>query len=174
MSIITTGQLFSEWQQMNQKLQAQIEKQNEIITKQQEMLERLDEPIPTQLTGSIVEEDYAINRLEIRDTNNHEVYIDLSKYSKVYFSCTSTLDVDPKLDFRIKRSIPNDFAGTQKYLVDGQWVVTEFSPRRWDTYHLNDALPFLNNLIAKEIMIRASCATVPTAGNLSILFWGVA
>lgn len=57
MSQITTGQLFAEWQQMNQKLLTQIEKQDEIIAKQQALIDRFNSPIDTQLTGSIVELD---------------------------------------------------------------------------------------------------------------------
>lgn len=95
MSKITTGEMFAEWQAMNAKLNEQIEKQIEIIDKQQlvadklssslsvsvgnfptkqsvsdvdakteleliknqqaQILARLDQPIPTQVTGSNTE-----------------------------------------------------------------------------------------------------------------------
>lgn len=58
MSEITTGALYQEWVDINSKLLTQINKQDEIISKQQALIDRLDQPIDTQLTGSIVEEFY--------------------------------------------------------------------------------------------------------------------
>lgn len=56
MAKITTGELFAEWQAINSKLLTQIDKQDEIITKQQGIIDRLGEPIDTRLTESVVEE----------------------------------------------------------------------------------------------------------------------
>lgn len=50
MSKITTGQMFEQWEQMNQKLEALDQKMNGIIDG--------TTPVPTQLTGSIVDDYY--------------------------------------------------------------------------------------------------------------------
>lgn len=55
MSKITTGELYQEWQDINSKLLTQIEKQDEIITNQQGIIDRLNGPIDTQLIGSNME-----------------------------------------------------------------------------------------------------------------------
>ncbi len=84
MAQITTGQLYQEWKDINTKLLTQIDKQNEIITKQQALIDRFDQPISTQVTGSnVVKVDTLVNaetvdgegdlRTEITATN--ESYI---------------------------------------------------------------------------------------------------
>lgn len=54
MAKITTGELYQEWKDINTKLLTQIDNQNEIIEKQQDLLDRFNEPLDTQVTGSNV------------------------------------------------------------------------------------------------------------------------
>lgn len=73
MAKIETGQLYQEWIDINNKLRSQLEKQDEIITKQQNMIDRLNEPIDTRLTGSNVEDILSNQKAMINVLNSDKL-----------------------------------------------------------------------------------------------------
>ena len=105
MAKITTGQMFEQWEQMNQKLEALDEKMNGIIDG--------TTPVPTQLTGSIVEEIKSGNttvlnneeQASFRDEDGRN--FDLRNHRNITFVVHNRHDIEIDVELRFSVGAPS-------------------------------------------------------------------
>lgn len=154
-----------------------------IKQQQQQILDRLNQPVKTELTGSIVEELTLVNALAITDTDTRVTSnIDLGKYKKFDFIIENTHNEDLRIGFSREES-------TSPYRValnDG--TIKLYAPFNNEAFHLvpaNSGLILLSNvpipnaqrpLAYKDfiniVKVRYNFVNAPTSGALTIKLVG--
>lgn len=122
-----------------------------------------------------VEEIAVFDYLEIRDTNNHNETVDLSKYNKVRWKVISTLDQPVKLFFSTERKYMSNSFHVPVFWNGTEWESTSF--RELDitefgrVYDVTSKLDWLK--WGKRVMVTARTSGQPTTGALTIIVEGV-
>lgn len=143
----------------------------QIKATQAEILERLNGPIDTQVTGSIVEEVKIFNSAKIRDTSDHWELVDLSMFKSFTLIANSTLNEYPTITYRTPNSTtPN------RVFKNGEWVgikpiTIEDTVNR--AYLLNSFWTEFTDTPYASIAFRVRCDVAPTQGEFTLSAWGV-
>src|SRR5690625_3864560 len=130
-----------------------------------------ENPMPTQVTGSIVEDVKIFNSVKIRDTSSHWESVDLSMFKSFTLIANSTLNEYPTIAYRTpSSSTPN------RVFKNGNWVSTEQITIE-DTvnraYLLNTFWTEFTDTPYASIAFRVRCDVAPTQGEFSLSAWGV-
>lgn len=147
---------------------------------QQQILQRLNQPIDTQLTGSNTV--YILfDALALTDTNRVlSQTFDISGLSRFYLFVRSTIDVEVRLGIRVRAS-KNEVATNAVMFWNGQQYETTFPtnntglpiPNTQNAWILlNSRYEWINNIIASDIAIQLMATQVPTTGSISVYLVG--
>src|SRR5690625_234520 len=140
------------------------EKQDWVVTSEQN-------PLPTQVTGSIVEEVEIFNSVKIRDTSSHWELVDLSRFKSFTLIARSTLNEYPTIAYRTPdTATPNRVFKNGEWVSTGQITIEDTSNRG---YLLNSFWTEFTDTPYASIAFRVRCDVAPTQGEFSLLAWGV-
>ena len=126
------------------------------------------EPVKVQLSGTIVAER-AFANTAIRNTDTHEVVLNLAKMRKIWIVAYSELDQPPSLTVH-----PPIFPGgsyvTNLYLYkDAEWQSADpIQLTRYRTFMVNSQHAWLNDVLGTTLALRLKCSTAPTSGGVNI------
>lgn len=154
MAMITTGELYQEWKDINTKL------------------ENINNKVD-QLSNRKVLEEIVVNAHQVRDTTSQTFDIDVSKFASINLSAYSDHDQNINLFVSLQRGIGTASTATHVY-EDGAWHgVAETTLSQYINHNLNSRYKFLDNYQGGIIRITVRAYTQPTSGSLSILVTGV-
>src|SRR5690625_6276490 len=93
-----------------------------------------ENPLPTQVTGSIVEEVEIFNSVKIRDTSSHWELVDLSMFKSFTLIANSTLNEYPTIAYRTPdTATPNRVFKNVEWVSTGQITIENNSHRVYFT-----------------------------------------
>lgn len=146
-----------------------------IKQQQQQILERLNKPLDTQLTGSNVEELYVFEGEALNSTSTFIKSVDVSRYKNITILCRNTHDVG--IQFVVTPELANSYFWDEK---NNTWIrrtsndgAVEIPSRNVsDLYIVTSFFPELKNQPLKSVNIRGKAKETPSEGSMDIYIWG--
>jgi hypothetical protein len=116
-----------------------------------------------------IEQITPVNNLELRSTTAQVFNVDIGKYKKIWVVAKSSHDADVEIRIRLTENVHNRIWNGENWEINDTVVLPANTS---GTFHLNTALPYLNDLISTNIMFRIAALETPSTGELSISIFG--
>jgi len=148
---------------------------NDIKATQAKILERLDEPLDTQLTGSNVEQLKIIDSEVIEGTKlNVKRVAGLNKYRKIVVFARSSIDAPIELRLLpIQQVAYKVFNKTKSNFEQNDTVTLDTGGSNY-LYNISTAFEWLEKIaLDSDLFIRYQAQEEPTKGSISIYIMGV-
>ena len=116
-----------------------------------------------------IEKITPVNAVALTGTNAQAFTADISKYSKIWVVAQSGCDAD--IDLRFRTHLPNH----NKIWNGSDWEINDtviLPSNDLGVFHINTALPHLNDLVSESLMIRVASKTTATKGTVTVVIYG--
>ena len=116
-----------------------------------------------------IEKITPLNAVALTGTNAQSFTADISKYKKIWVIAQSGCDAE--IDLRFRTLLPNN----SKLWNGSSWEVNDtviLPSNDTSVFHINTALPHLNNLISDSLIIRVAAKSTTTKGTVTVIVYG--
>lgn len=126
-------------------------------------------PVYVTNPKSKIEKMTPVNDVSLEGTNAQAFTVDVSKYRKIWMVAQSGCDAE--IDLRIRTLLPN----MNKVWNGSAWEANDtvvIPSNDTSVFHINTALPHINDLISDSLILRVAAKTAPTKGTVTITIFG--
>lgn len=116
-----------------------------------------------------IEKITPLNAVTLTGTNAQAFTADISKYKKIWVVAQSGCDADIDLRFRTILPNHNRVWNGASWEINDTVILPSNDP---GVFHINTALPHLNDLISDSLMIRVAAKSTATKGTVTVIIYG--